>query len=173
MYFRSLCNKYVLLIRCNESSGRQDPAICHVGALGLDMLTEQSHTRSRRWNLETPHPVWQSLIWIANACGVNPGYLSNTDFLHHPLIWDKWDRYKGFNLAQQHLIRDRRECQYVQLFSKCPEYESSVSVRFFKYVMLLPRVRGFWSWFGGVCSLAYCNGNFWVTMVSEPFNVIL
>ena len=38
---------------------------------------------------------------------------------------------------------------------------------------LLPRVRGFWSWFGGVCSLTYCNGNFRVTMVSEPFNVIL
>ena len=37
----------------------------------------------------------------------------------------------------------------------------------------LPRVRGFWSWFGGVCSLTYCNGNFRVTMVSEPFNVIL
>ena len=34
-------------------------------------------------------------------------------------------------------------------------------------------VRGFWSWFGGVCSLTYCNGNFRVTMVSEPFNVIL
>ena len=33
--------------------------------------------------------------------------------------------------------------------------------------------RGFWSWFGGVCSLTYCNGNFRVTMVSEPFNVIL
>ena len=38
---------------------------------------------------------------------------------------------------------------------------------------LLPRVRGFWSWFGGVCSLTYCNGNFRVTVVSEPFNVIL
>ena len=37
----------------------------------------------------------------------------------------------------------------------------------------LPRVRGFWSWFGSVCSLTYCNGNFRVTMVSEPFNVIL
>ena len=40
-------------------------------------------------------------------------------------------------------------------------------------VPLIPRVRGFWSWFGGVCSLTYCNGNFRVTMVSEPFNVIL
>ena len=40
-------------------------------------------------------------------------------------------------------------------------------------LVLLPRVRGFWSWFGGVCSLTYCNGNFRVTMVSEPFNVIL
>ena len=39
--------------------------------------------------------------------------------------------------------------------------------------LLLPRVRGFWSWFGCVCSLIYCNGNFRVTMVSEPFNVIL
>ena len=38
---------------------------------------------------------------------------------------------------------------------------------------LLPRVRGFWSWFGDVYSLTYCNGNFRVTMVSEPFNVIL
>ena len=38
---------------------------------------------------------------------------------------------------------------------------------------LLPRVRGFWSCFGGVCSLTYCNGNFRGTMVSEPFNVIL
>ena len=37
----------------------------------------------------------------------------------------------------------------------------------------LPCVRGFWSWFGGVCSLTYCNGNFRVTVVSEPFNVIL
>ena len=38
--------------------------------------------------------------------------------------------------------------------------------------VIAPR-RGFWSWFGGVCSLTYCNGNFRVTMVSEPFNVIL
>ena len=38
---------------------------------------------------------------------------------------------------------------------------------------LIAPVRGFWSWFGGVCSLTYCNGNFRVTMVSEPFNVIL
>ena len=38
---------------------------------------------------------------------------------------------------------------------------------------LLPRVRGFWSWFGGVCSITYCNGNFRFTLVSEPFNVIL
>ena len=36
-----------------------------------------------------------------------------------------------------------------------------------------PALRGFWSRFGGVCSLTYCNGNFRVTMVSEPFNVIL
>ena len=36
-----------------------------------------------------------------------------------------------------------------------------------------PAFRGFWSRFGGVCSLTYCNGNFRVTMVSEPFNVIL
>ena len=40
------------------------------------------------------------------------------------------------------------------------------------YPFIAP-VRGFWSWFGGVCSLTYCNGNFRVTMVSEPFNVIL
>ena len=38
---------------------------------------------------------------------------------------------------------------------------------------LLPRVRGFWSRFVGVCSLTYCNGNFRVTIVSKPFNVIL
>ena len=38
--------------------------------------------------------------------------------------------------------------------------------------LLLPRVRGFWSRFGSVCSLTYCNGNFRVTMVSELFNVI-
>ena len=38
---------------------------------------------------------------------------------------------------------------------------------------IIAPVRGFWSWFGGVCSLTYCNGNFRVTMVSEPFNVIL
>ena len=36
-----------------------------------------------------------------------------------------------------------------------------------------PALRGFWSRFGGVCSLTYCNGNFRVTMVSEPFDVIL
>ena len=40
-------------------------------------------------------------------------------------------------------------------------------------VFLIAPVRGFWSWFGGVCSLTYCNGNFRVTMVSEPFSVIL
>ena len=39
--------------------------------------------------------------------------------------------------------------------------------------LVIAPVRGFWSWFGGVCSLTYCNGNFRVTMVSEPFNVIL
>ena len=39
--------------------------------------------------------------------------------------------------------------------------------------IVIAPVRGFWSWFGGVCSLTYCNGNFRVTMVSEPFNVIL
>ena len=44
---------------------------------------------------------------------------------------------------------------------------------FAKIWWLLPRVRDFWSWFGGVCSLTYCNGNFRVIMVSEPFNVIL
>ena len=38
---------------------------------------------------------------------------------------------------------------------------------------IAPPRRGFWSPFGGVCSLTYCNGNFRVTMVSEPFNVIL
>ena len=38
---------------------------------------------------------------------------------------------------------------------------------------LLPRLAGLWSRFGGVCSLTYCNGNFRVTMISEPFNVIL
>ena len=36
-----------------------------------------------------------------------------------------------------------------------------------------PALWGFWFRFGGVCSLTYCNGNFRVTMVSEPFNVIL
>ena len=39
-------------------------------------------------------------------------------------------------------------------------------------ISFIAPVRGFWSWFGGVCSLTYCNGNFRVTMVSEPFNVI-
>ena len=43
---------------------------------------------------------------------------------------------------------------------------------FLRNIFIAP-VRGFWSWFGGVCSLTYCNGNFRVTMVSEPFNVIL
>ena len=32
---------------------------------------------------------------------------------------------------------------------------------------LLPRVRGFWYGFVGVCSLTYCNGNFRFTRVSE------
>ena len=50
---------------------------------------------------------------------------------------------------------------------------SMLTKRLFPVSALLPRVRGFWSWFGGVCSLTYCNGNFRVTMVSEPFNVIL
>ena len=40
-------------------------------------------------------------------------------------------------------------------------------------ILIAPPRRGFWSPFGGVCSLTYCNGNFRVTMVSEPFNVIL
>ena len=31
----------------------------------------------------------------------------------------------------------------------------------------LPRVRGFWYGFVGVCSLTYCNGNFRFTRVSE------
>ena len=42
----------------------------------------------------------------------------------------------------------------------------------FLFVIAPPR-RGIWSPFGGVCSLTYCNGNFRVTMVSEPFNVFL
>ena len=41
------------------------------------------------------------------------------------------------------------------------------------YGRYCPALRGFWSRFGGVCSLTYCNGNFRVTMVSQPFNVIL
>ena len=38
---------------------------------------------------------------------------------------------------------------------------------------LLPRVRGFWYGFVGVCSLTYCNGNFRFTRVSELLIVIL
>ena len=37
----------------------------------------------------------------------------------------------------------------------------------------LPRVRGFWYGFVGVCSLTYCNGNFRFTRVSELLIVIL
>ena len=39
--------------------------------------------------------------------------------------------------------------------------------------LLLPRVRGFWYGFVGVCSLTYCNGNFRFTRVSELLIVIL
>ena len=48
-----------------------------------------------------------------------------------------------------------------------------VLIRCVVHNIIAPPRRGFWSPFGGVCSLTYCNGNFRVTMVSEPFNVIL
>ena len=40
-------------------------------------------------------------------------------------------------------------------------------------LVLLPRVRGFWYGFVGVCSLTYCNGNFRFTRVSQLLIVIL
>ena len=45
--------------------------------------------------------------------------------------------------------------------------------RLFPYLLWLPRVRGFWYGFVGVCSLTYCDGNFRFTRVSELLIVIL
>ena len=60
-----------------------------------------------------------------------------------------------------------------ELFALCVLYfVRDDKIKMYNQSIIAP-VRGFWSWFGGVCSLTYCNGNFRVTMVSEPFNVIL
>ena len=52
-------------------------------------------------------------------------------------------------------------------------WKTLVDINLLLVGVIAPPRRGFWSPFGGVCSLTYCNGNFRVTMVSEPFNVIL
>ena len=77
-----------------------------------------------------------------------------------PIILQNW--YKSRN-ERPVLSHQYRQGLWVSL---CPK----VSLKCF---ISLPRVQGFWYWFGGVCSLTYCNENFRVTMVSEPFNVIV
>ena len=84
----------------------------------------------------------------------------------HPII------YVGFEYSSELNIQRRLNSIAVEAGAWMSNYRHGKGMGFI-WLALLPRVRGFWSWFGGVCSLTYCNVNFRVTVVSEPFNVIL
>ena len=122
-----------------------------------------------------------------------PKYMRRNSCEHY-LIWSDlhlhWDlKYRPFNSSVEMYVY---EGDFICLFCKETSVHHGFKFNIFSilrlqhcviferlcmwcetFIYIIAPVRGFWSWFGGVCSLTYCNGNFRVTVVSEPFNVIL
>ena len=95
---------------------------------------------------------------------------------HHKGIYLSWQALAGYgHLTLLFNKISKSTCWLLTLFSKFIYWVHTYHTGILRELLkeLIAPVRGFWSWFGGVCSLTYCNGNFRVTMVSEPFNVIL
>ena len=102
------------------------------------------------WNLRTPkyQPGWANSFIISSIIEINISH-------NYRGLYEECRAWGG---------RRRRGWMHLPSLALSPVSGAA---------LLIAPVRGFWSWFGGVCSLTYCNGNFRVTMVSEPFNVIL
>ena len=106
-------------------------------------------------------------------------------FIHDVLIWIQFMSLPLWVLFCHTLHWIKQFTKYKKPFISDPLLHMlEISTYMFETVQIMsldgmnkpiiaPPRRGFWSPFGGVCSLTYCNGNFRVTMVSEPFNVIL